>query len=156
MSQVRAPGTRAANIRNQHFRAEVRSTDRSSRWPFVQEVGHQTSVANATAQLKAVKDTSAPASSHRQQDSIGACNARADASSCLMWACPRGLVMAPRVLRSCRPESRAANALTTHVTPSERAGMQPLRGFGRDPQMRGSNRGCITLTARGESILATT
>ena len=40
--------------------------------------------------------------------------------------------------------------------PPVRAGMQPLRGFGRDPQMRGSNRGCITLTARGESILATT
>ena len=40
--------------------------------------------------------------------------------------------------------------------PHERAGMQPLRGFGSDPQMRGSNRGRITLTVRGESILATT
>ena len=51
-------------------------------------------------------------------------------------------------------EPRGGNALGPPG--HERAGMQPLRGFGRDPRMRGSNRGCIILTARGESILATT
>ncbi len=44
------------------WRAEVRSTDRSSRWSFVQSVG-QTDADCRFAKLQAVTDTSAAASS---------------------------------------------------------------------------------------------
>ena len=57
--------------------------------------------------------------------------------------------------RSCRPESRAALALTSHVTPFFARKLCTPSRFGRDHRMRGAKLRCITLATRRERTLRT-
>ena len=56
-------------------------------------------------------------------------------------------------LRSCRHESRAALALTAHVTPFFARKLCTPSRFGRDHRMHGAKLRCVTLTTRRERPL---